>query len=80
MTLERVDDKAKLSCTAEGNPQPKFEIFLNSSIKVANGSTHVVDKVNSNNIGLYSCQATNIYGSITSSKIRLTGENKWQDK
>lgn len=75
MTLEREDLKTTLSCTAEGNPKPKFEIFLNGSIRVVNGSTHVIHKVTSSNIAVYTCKATNVFGSITSTKIHLKGKN-----
>lgn len=76
MALEREDVKTTLGCTAEGNPQPNFEIFLNDSVSVFNGSTLAICKITSKNAGFYTCKATNVLGSIISSKIPLKGENE----
>ncbi|XP_046857956.1 cell adhesion molecule 3-like isoform X2 [Xenia sp. Carnegie-2017] len=71
LTLQRDGDKATLTCSAEGNPPPRYEIFVNGSISVINGSTLVINEVSTKNVGYYTCQATNILGSQLSQEENL---------
>ncbi|XP_046857948.1 hemicentin-2-like isoform X2 [Xenia sp. Carnegie-2017] len=71
LTLQREGDKATLTCTAEGNPPPRYEIFVNGSLSVMNGSTLVIKNVSTKNVGDYTCRATNILGSQLSQKVNL---------
>ncbi|XP_046857968.1 carcinoembryonic antigen-related cell adhesion molecule 1-like isoform X1 [Xenia sp. Carnegie-2017] len=70
LTLQREGDKARLTCTAEGNPQPQFEIFLNDA-SVVNQSELVINEVSTKNVGDYTCRATNNLGSQLSQKVNL---------
>ncbi|XP_046857972.1 basement membrane-specific heparan sulfate proteoglycan core protein-like [Xenia sp. Carnegie-2017] len=57
LTLQR-GHKATLICTAEGRPQPNFEIFSKRSKLVYKGPTYTFDIVKSCDFGNYTCKAT----------------------
>ncbi|XP_046857963.1 opioid-binding protein/cell adhesion molecule-like isoform X2 [Xenia sp. Carnegie-2017] len=71
LTLQREGHKATLICTAEGRPQPNFEIFSKRSKLVYKGSTYTFDIVKSCDFGNYTCKATNILGSAISHDIHV---------
>ena len=71
LTLQREGHKATLICTAEGRPQPNFEIFSKRSKLVYKGSTYTFDIVKSCDFGNYTCKATNILGSAISHDVHV---------
>ncbi|XP_046857909.1 pregnancy-specific beta-1-glycoprotein 3-like [Xenia sp. Carnegie-2017] len=69
LTIKTKSFKTTWTCTAEGNPPPRYEIFFNDSISVGNGSTLVLYEVTLNPVGFYTCRATNVLGGMTSSEV-----------
>ncbi|CAG2244473.1 CD106 [Mytilus edulis] len=59
-------DQINLTCTASGKPEPKYIWFKqdNKDNTLSERNTYVIEDVNSNNSGIYICEAFNIINNI----------------
>ena len=65
-----------MRCTADGRPEPSYEIFFNKTILVKSNKTYTIPKVNSH-FGYYECVAKNMLGNASSNPVflSLVGKN-----
>ncbi|CAG2210313.1 unnamed protein product [Mytilus edulis] len=63
---DRKTDQINLTCTAIGNPEPKYIWFKQDTKRniLSETITYVIEDVNSNNSGIYTCEAYNIINNI----------------
>ena len=77
ITLKRNTDKSvTVTCSAEGEPTPEYEIFFNDTKLPARGNTYEIPEVTNNTVGYYKCVATNILGNDSSSPKYLSPSGK----
>ena len=61
--VTRKDQSATMTCTAEGRPEPSYQIFRNETGQlVENGATYTIAAVNMSDVGYYKCVVENILG------------------
>ena len=62
LTLTTIGQSVTITCTADGRPEPIYEIFFNCDMLVKSDKTYRLHDVNSSHVGLYKCVARNILG------------------
>ena len=74
--LTRSGQSATTTCTAEGQPEPSFEIFFNEMMVKSNKTSYTILEVNSSHVEFYKCLAKNRLGnaSLDAIYLPLTGK------
>ena len=77
-TFKNLNSRVELYCEADGSPEPiirwHYEDVL---IEGVVGSPFVIQNVNRNNRGYYTCTATNVVNTVTSRRalVNIPGES-----
>lgn len=63
---DRKTDQINLTCTAMGNPEPKYIWFKQDNMRniLSRTNTYVIGEENPNNSGIYTCEAFNIIDNV----------------
>ena len=68
LVLTRRGQSVTITCTADGRPEPSYEIFFNCDMLVKSDKTYRLHEVNTSHVGLYKCVARNILGQSSAPK------------